>query len=105
MLASGPMGTVLTISPRMPVDRIAQVVRRRVERDGGVELAVTTDDHHQVAHLGRVHKRLATDDRLAFFPFSDTPDGGSYLVVLAADTTVTGWTATGNAKIDAPRST
>ena len=94
------VGTI-TISPRVPVKAMQRQVRARVERDGGVELAAATRHRRQVAHLGRLEDLLRADDQLACIPFSDTPDGGTYLMVLSAgvDLEVTGWAWQGDAKL------
>jgi hypothetical protein len=93
-------GTI-TVSPRVHVDELERLVRARVERDGGVEVAARTADRGQLAKFRRLSRRLRADDRLACFPFSDTPDGGSYLMVLSAgvDLEATGWTWRGDAKL------
>ena len=98
------MAGTITVSPRVPVDDLERQVRARVARDGGVELAATTAVHRQVAHLRRLGRRLRADDRLACIPFSDTPDGGTYLVVLPASAAGDGLGVAGRreARLSAP---
>lgn len=95
----GMPGSVITISPRQSLDSIEQLVRARVERDGGVELAATTSDTRQLRQLRRLAHRLRADRHLACFSFPGTVDGGTYLIVLDAAVEVTGWSWRGDAKI------
>jgi hypothetical protein len=91
-------GTVITLSPHLPLDRAERLVRERVARDGAVELAAKTADRRQVRQLRRLSLRLAADPSLWVFR-KDRPDGGTYLTVIRAGSGPVWWT--GEAKIDA----
>ena len=76
-------GSVLTLSPRMPLDRAEYVVRSRVEREDIAEVVVTTTDRRQVAHLRRLALRLADADSLDCHGLTPRPDGTTHLIVYA----------------------
>ena len=72
---------VLTISPRVPLDRAERTARGRVDRDGIAAMAATTGDGRQVAYLRRLARRLVAgglDCQLA-----ETGADTTYLIVRA----------------------
>jgi hypothetical protein len=84
------VASVITVSPRVPVAKLEQIARGRILRDGGVELAVTTADARQVAHLRRVVRRLAADPALQCH-LKDRTDGATYLTAFPAGKPPVGW--------------
>jgi hypothetical protein len=90
-------GTVLTLSPRMPLDRAEQIVRARVERDGVAKLYAAASDGRQVAHLRRLFHRLDSDGGLDVSS-GDRTDGTVCLTVWPAGQRAAGvW---GDPKVD-----
>jgi hypothetical protein len=81
---------VLTISPRMPLDRAERIARGRVERDGVAVMAADSSDRRQVAQLRRLHDRLTADDDLDCF-LRDRPDGTTWLSVIPRGQRPLGW--------------
>ncbi len=86
-------GTVLTLSPRMPLDRAERIVRGRVERDGVAALSAASSDRRQVAQLRRLAGRLAD---LAYH-LGEHGDGTTSLIVLARRDRPVAWR--GDAKV------
>ena len=76
-------GTVVTLSPRIPVTDAVGIVKRRLAADGVAVLAVATGDRRQVKNLRRVRARLAADPGLSVF-YGDHLDGAVYLTVCRA---------------------
>jgi hypothetical protein len=83
-------GTVITISPRVPVAKLEKIARGRVQRDGVAELAASTADARQVAYLRRVARLLAADESLECHWAART-DGATYLTVFMAGRHDAGW--------------
>lgn len=76
-------GTVITLSPRIPVDDAVGIVGRRLAADGCAVLAAAVADRRQVSHLRRVRARLVEDPGLSVF-YGDHLDGAVYLTVCRA---------------------
>jgi len=84
-------GTVLTLSPRMPLDRAERIVRGRLARDGVAALSVASSDRRQVAQLRRVAGRLSD---LAYH-LGEHGDGTTSLIVLARTDRPVAWRGEG----------
>ena len=76
-------GTVITLSPRIPLPAAAGIVARRLEAGGVAVLAAAADDRRQVRSLRRLRAHLAADPGLSVF-YGDHLDGGVYLTVCRA---------------------
>jgi hypothetical protein len=77
------VGTVITLSPRIPVGDAVGIVTRRLAADGVAVLAAATADRRQVSSLRRLRARLVTDPCLSVF-YGDHLDGATYLTVCRA---------------------
>jgi hypothetical protein len=76
-------GTVITLSPRIPVDDAIGIVTRRLAADGVAVLAAAAADRRQVRSLRRLRASLAADPGLSVF-YGDHLDGAVYLTVCRA---------------------
>jgi hypothetical protein len=84
-------GTVITISPRVPVAKLEQIARGRVRRDGVAVFAAVTADGRQRSHLLRLRARLVADPALEVYGGTGRPDGITNLTVFAAGGPRPGW--------------
>jgi hypothetical protein len=73
-------GTVITLSPRIPLAAAAGIVARRLAADGVAVLAAAAADRRQVRSLRRLRALLVADPGLSVF-YGDHLDGAVYLTV------------------------
>jgi hypothetical protein len=84
-------GTVITISPLIPVAKLEKIACGRVQRDGVAVFAAVTADGRQRSHLKRLGARLADDPALEVYGLTGRPDGTTWLTVFAAGKRDAGW--------------
>jgi hypothetical protein len=96
MLMLPSMGTtVITLSPRMPLDDAERVVRGRLERDE--QAAVAGKDQRQVRQLRRLADRLRDGPAVEVHLWRGQADGVTYLTIAGPvasrirGRTVVGW--------------
>jgi hypothetical protein len=75
------IGSVVTISPRIPAAELERRARARIERDGVAVYAAVTADKRQRAHLLRLRARLVADPGLDVYGGTGRPDGTTWLTV------------------------
>ncbi len=78
------IGSVVTISPRVPVDELERRTRARIARDGVAVFAAVTADGRQRRHLLRLRARLVADPGLDVYGGTGRPDGTTWLTVCPA---------------------
>jgi hypothetical protein len=75
------LGTVITISPRVPVAELERRARALVARDGVAVYAAVTADGRQRHHLLRLRKLLAAGPGLDVYGGTGRPDRTTWLIV------------------------
>jgi hypothetical protein len=75
------IGSVVTISPLVPVAELERRAIARIGRDGVAVYAAVTADRRQRAHLLRLRARLVADPALDVYGGTGRPDGTTFLVV------------------------
>lgn len=79
----GMAGSVVTISPRIPLAELERRLRARLARDGVAVLAAASADDRQRRYLRKLRARLAGDPGLSVF-YGDRLDGATWLTVCRA---------------------
>jgi hypothetical protein len=74
-------GTIITLSPRVPLDDAERMVRTRLARDGQVALAAS--DGRQVRQLRRLAARLRGEASTQVHLWREQAGGVTYLTVAA----------------------
>lgn len=77
-------GTVITISPLVPVAELERRARALIERDGIAVYAAVTADGRQRRHLMRLRARLVADPALDVSGGTGRPDGTTWLIACPA---------------------